>query len=93
MTIENKIQAYHDIYTELKPLIDEMKTLEKEIKSHVLETGQIPEVAGVEIKLRKGYKRSTWNNDMLRGYATSHPEILDFAKETLVKASVSMRVK
>lgn len=92
MSIKDKIQAYKDIHLELAPLIEQMKSLEKEIKAEVLETGQIPDVNGVKIQIRKGYVRSSWDNKSLRGYAAAHPEILEFVKETEVKASVSMKV-
>jgi hypothetical protein len=91
--IEDKLIQYRNLQIELKPLLDQLKALEKEIKSEILETGQIPEVEGVKIQLRKGYVRSSWDNKLLRGYAVAHPKVLEFVKETQVKRSVSIRVQ
>jgi hypothetical protein len=90
--IEDKIQKYRGMYFELKPLLEQMKKLEKEIKSEILGTGKVPEVKGVVIQIRKGYLRSSWNDKSLRGYAAANPEILEFVKETQVKPSVSIRL-
>ena len=92
MNLEDKLTQYRDLQIELKPILEQLKALEREIKAEVLDTGQLPDVEGIKVQLRKGYTRSTWDNKLLRGYAVAHPEILEFVKETQVRGSVSLKV-
>jgi hypothetical protein len=92
MSLTKDLEKYRDLKAEVQPLLDQLKNLEKSIKQEILSTGEIPEVDGVDVKIRKGYVRSSWDNKMLRGYAVSRPEILDFVKEIEVGPSVVFKI-
>jgi hypothetical protein len=93
VSIEEKIQTYLNLKLELQPLINGLQEMENDIKASILETGEIPEVPGIKIKIRKAYTRSSWDNKGLRGYAVAHPEVMGFVKETSIKPGVSIKVE
>lgn len=93
MNYEEMLAKYRDMKIELQPAIDAMTALEKQIKAHVLETGEISHgVDGIEVNVRSGYTRQSWDSKALAGYAAAHPEIAQFCKETNVSPSVSIKV-
>ena len=92
MDVHEALEAYRDMKIELAPTLDTLKKLERKIKSHVLETGELIEIEGAKTAIRKGYTRMTWDGRALKGYAAAHPEILDFAKETNINSSVSIKL-
>lgn len=87
------LEKYRDMNIELSPAIDAMKDLEKQIKDHILETGEMADVDGVTVSIRSGYTRTSWDGKKLEGYAAAHPEVLAFAKETAVGQSVAVKVQ
>ena len=58
MSLTKDLEKYRDLKAEVQPLLDQLKNLEKSIKQEILSTGEIPEVDGVDVKIRKGYLRS-----------------------------------
>ena len=84
----DKLARLRNMKVEIAPLLDEIEALEKEVKAEILETGELPEVDGVTVKIRNGYTRSSWDNKALRGYAVNNPEIMQFCKESQIGPSV-----
>ena len=83
---------YRDMVAKLKPALAEMNDLKKAIQQHVIETGEVGEVEGCKVSIRKGYTRMSWNGKGLQGYAVANPEVLAFATEKEVKASAVIKV-
>ena len=93
VNIELLLEVYRDMKLELQPAIDQLKAIEKDIKKHVLETGEVAEIDGASVSIRNGYERKSWDNKALTGYAAAHPEIGQFCKVSAVKASAVIKVK
>ncbi len=74
-----------------KPFLEKINKLEEEIKAGVLESGKKYKHDLAEVSYRKGYVRASWDTKKLDGYATAHPEIKEFKKETEVKPSSSIK--
>lgn len=91
--MEKQLQRYKALKELLSPMLDELKQLENEIKSHVLETGELVSIDGVTTSIRKGYTRSSWDTKGLKGYAKAYPDVLDFLKESKVNDSVVIKVE
>lgn len=92
-TIKDQLRRLRDMKAELQPHIDNMKALEKQIKAHLLETGEKPDVDGVTVSFRRGYVRTSWDSKALNGYAAAHPEIEQFRTEREIGPSVSIKVE
>jgi len=92
MNLELNLQMYAEMKAELQPALDLLKTLEKEIKAYVLETGEVAEVDGCAVSIRKAYTRTSWDGKALKGYAAAHPEIEQFCKATEIKPSAVIKV-
>lgn len=93
LTLDEMLEMYRDMKSELSPMIEDMKLLEKQIKAHVKETGETGNVDGVDVKIRNGYERTSWDGKALKGYAAAHPEIMEFCKVTSIAPSVSIKIK
>src|SRR5210317_1656233 len=93
INIELLLKMYRDMKLELQPAIDQIKEIEKDIKKHVLETGEVAEVDGCAVSIRNGYERKSWDGKALAGYAAAHPEIEQFCKVTNIRASAVIKVK
>ena len=93
MNVSEKLEKLRDMKAEIAPMIDEIAALEKEVKSDILDTGEVPEVDGVAVKIRNGYTRQAWDGKALMGYAVSNPEIMQFCKESNVGPSVALSYK
>ena len=91
--LKDALKTYRDMFIELGPGLAVMEGLEKRIKEHIKETGEVAEVDGVKVSVRQGYTRKSWDSKKLEGYATAHPEIWDFCKESETAPSVSLKVK
>jgi len=92
MNLELALEMYSEMKEELAPALATLKTLEKEIKAHVLATGEVAAVDGASVKIRNGYTRKSWDGRALTGYAAAHPEILDFCKVSEVGPSAVIKV-
>lgn len=92
MTLEEMLETYRDAKAELVPMLDHLKGLEKAIKSHMLETGEVADVPGIQATIRNGYTRISWDSKKLQGYMAAHPEIEDFCKVTEIGPTVSIKV-
>lgn len=91
--VAEKLERLRDMKAEIMPMLNEIAQLEKEVKSDILDTGEIPEVDGVMVKIRNGYSRQSWDGKALQGYAAAHPEIMQFCSETNVAPSVALTFK
>lgn len=91
--LNEMLEQYRDMKTELQPALDAMKALEKRIKAHVLDTGEFGDVPGVIVAIRNGYTRKSWDGKALEGYAAAYPEIAQFCKVSEVRPSVSIKVQ
>ena len=92
MNLELNLQMYAEMKAELQPALDLLKALEKEIKAHVLESGEVAEVDGASVSIRNGYTRTSWDGKALTGYAAAHPEIEQFCKRSEIKPSAVIKV-
>jgi len=92
MNLELNLKMYAEMKEELKPALDQLKRIEKEIKSHVLQTGEVGAVDGCAVSIRNGYTRRSWDGRALTGYAAAHPEIEQFCKETEIGPSAVIKV-
>ena len=61
-----------------KPVFDEIKTLQDEIKAEVLKLGETIKTDEMQVIWNKG--KTTWDGKLLEGYAVAHPEILKAQK-------------
>jgi len=92
MNLELNLRMYAEMTAELKPALDMLNALEREIKAYVLDTGEVAEVDGASITIRNGYTRKSWDGRALTGYAAAHPEIEQFCKEAEVGPSAVIKV-
>ena len=88
--LADKLERIRDMKAEIAPMLDEIERLEKQVKYEILETGELPQVDGVTVKIRNGYVRSSWDDKGLRGYAVLRPEIMQFLKETTTNPTVAL---
>lgn len=93
MDLNELLTQYRDMYIELQPAIDQMNALKKQISEHVKETGETGNVEGVNVSIRKGSERVTWNSKALVGYAAAHPEIEQFKSVKMSSPAVTVKVK
>jgi len=77
----------------IAPMLEELATLEKGIKSQALDNMLGGSIDGVSVRIRKGYTRTSWDNKALSGYAVAHPEIDQFRKTSEVKATAIIKVE
>ena len=61
-----------------KVILDEIKTLQDEIKAEVLTLGETVKTDEMQVIWNKG--KTTWDGKLLEGYAVAHPEILQAQK-------------
>jgi len=90
--LELNLKMYAEMKAELQPALELLKSIEGDIKKHVLSTGEVAEVDGASVAIRNGYTRQSWDGKKLEGYATAHPEILDFQKVTEIGPSAVIKV-
>ena len=91
-SLADKLARYRDMRWELRPALDALTALEKEIKAQVLEAGGAPVVDGTQVMVRSGYERDYWDGRALSGYALAHPEVLEMRAIRRIGPSVSIRV-
>lgn len=91
--LEDLLATYRDMKAELKPALDQLSAMEKAIKAHVLETGEVCEIDGAAVSIRNGYTRKSWDSKALTGYAAAHPEIMQFCKESEIGPAAVIKVK
>ena len=91
--LEELLGQYRDMKWELQPAVDKLKLLEKEIKKYAMDTGEVAEIDGASVSIRKGYTRSRWNGKALTGYGAAHPEIMQFCTEREVGPAAVIKVK
>ena len=61
-----------------KPILDEIKALQDEVKAEVLTLGETVKTDEIQAIWNKG--KTTWDGKLLEGYAVAHPEILQAQK-------------
>lgn len=92
MDLNEMLAAYRDKKIKLQPALDTLSDLEKQIKAHVLATGETGDVPGVTVSIRNGYERVSWDGKALIGYAAAHPEIEQFKSVSVTGPSVAIKV-
>ena len=92
MTLEQMLEKYRDIKTELAFPLEQLASLEKQIKAHVRETGETAEVDGAKVTVRPGYKRVSWDTKALEGVVAVYPELAKLRKEKQTNPIVSIKV-
>ena len=91
--LEELLGQYRDMKWELQPAVDKLKLLEKEIKKYAMDTGEVAEVDGCSVSIRKGYTRSSWNTKGLEALASLHPWILQQRTERKIGPAAVIKVK
>ena len=91
VTLEELLEKYRDMKTELAYPLEQLKTLEKKIREHVKETGETADIDGARITVTAPKKpRVKWDTKALEGVAALNPKIL--ALRTEYWASPSVRI-
>ena len=89
----DRIKAVTDkMLAEIETEISTLAELERNIKEHSLNTGEVASAGGWAVSIRKGYTRRTWPDKLLTGYAAAHPEIEQFCKVTEIGPSAVIKV-
>ena len=92
MNLSEMLEQYRDMKAELAPAMESLNRLEREIKAHVLDTGETAKVVGAEVKIRNGYTRTSWDGKLLAAYAKTNPEVLNFQKVSEVAPTAVLKV-
>jgi hypothetical protein len=87
------LEQYRDMKVESAYYLEVLKKLEKEIRVHVRETGEVAEIEGARIVVRSSKPRIKWDQQGLDRYSKSHPAILKFRSEVTYSPSVLIRVE
>jgi len=94
-TIEEQLQLalteYSILQRKLKPLLAEQKELRATIKALTLNGWQAITFAGVEVTIRAGSQRITWDTAGLTRYGQTHPEIFNFRRIKNVDPTISIK--
>lgn len=90
MDLTVKLATLRDMKAEVAPILAEIKRLEQEIKEEILETGEMPDVYGVKVRVQRGYTRKQWDGKALQEYARHHPEIMAFCTEKQTRDYVAL---
>ena len=90
--LERLLVLYRDMKVEAAYYIEVLKNLEKRIRAHVKETGEIAEIDGARIVVRPSKPRIKWDMEGLDGFAKTNPEILKFRSEVNYSPSVLIQV-
>jgi hypothetical protein len=92
-SLEDALVHLRDMRAEVKPMLDAIASQERQIKAHVLESGEVAEVDGASVSIRKGYTRTSWDSRALKGYAVVHPEIEQFKTEKEIGPAAVIKIK
>ena len=87
------MENYEAVYLELKPHIDQLDEMKRQIQNAIKERGEAINHGAVVTRLRSGYDRTTWDSKALYGYMQANPEIAKFCKVKAVGPSASVSVK
>ena len=87
------LEAYRSMKVDIQPALTELKNMEKHIKQVVMDTGEVAEVDGCAVSIRKGYTRSSWNTKGLEALASLHPWILQQRTEREIGPAAVIKVK
>ena len=90
--LEEMLEQDRDMSQELQPALDQLKALKKRIQEHVLETGQIAEVEGAKVSIRRGYTRVSYDRKKLDGLALAYPAIADCRTEREIGPAAVVKV-
>ena len=91
--LESLLAEYRDAEIAVQPMLIQLKNMERHIKKLVMETGEVAEIKGASVSIRKGYTRSRWNGKALAGYGAAHPEIMQFCTEHEAGPAAVIKVK
>lgn len=92
-TVSEKLEELIQLKAEFAPALARIARLEKEVRSEIAETGEIPDVDGVSIVLVPAGTREKWDTRALAGFAAAHPELLALRSEVPVSPSVRISYK
>jgi hypothetical protein len=89
-----KVLKYRDLKRKTAFVLEQIHTLEKEIRAEIKDTGELPIVEGVTFKITHPKKeRTKWNTAGLEGYAISNPDVLEFQTKYWASPSLSITVE
>lgn len=89
---ESLLAEYRDLKVEMAFFLEVLRTLEKRIKTHVKETGELAEIDGARIVVRPSKPRERWDPKGLTTYAITNPEILQYKTMITYSPSVIIQV-
>ena len=93
MNLEELLVNYRDMRVELAMSLEQLTSLEKQIKDIVRNTGEVAEIDGARITVTKPKApRVKWDTKALEGFAAAHPELLALRSEYWVNPSVRIIV-
>lgn len=91
-SLEDKLAEYRDIKQELGPFLDRLKALEKDIKEHVKDTGEVAEIQGARIVLGRAYTRDAIDRVPFLDYARNKQHLHKFIKTISVSPAVKIQI-
>ena len=93
-TLEEKVAIFRDMSIELAVPLEQLKKLEKDIRAEIKETGELPTVEGVTMKVVSPKKpRTKWDSAKLEGYAVANPDVLEFRTQSWASPSLYITVE
>lgn len=77
----------------MDPFVVRIQEITERVEAGVLENAESFKGDHGKVTFRKEYARYSWDNKALEGYAAAgHDELFQFRKESIVKASVTVKV-
>lgn len=93
-TLEELVTEFRNLKVKLAFELERLDYLQKKIKADIRETGEVPQVEGVQITFRKPLKpRVKWNTSALEGYAVANPDVLQFQTKYMPNPSIIIKVE
>ena len=92
-TLEQLLEKYRDMKVELAFPLEQLSTLEKQIREHVKDTGETAEIEGARITVTPPKSpRVTWNTKALEGLLITNPALGKLRTEKWAAPSVRIIV-
>jgi hypothetical protein len=78
------LEALRDLKVELALYLEQVATLEKRCKAWIKETGEMPDVEGVELRVSRGYTVVRVDQKAVKEDARTRPELEIYLQEKQV---------
>ena len=86
--LEELLAQYRDMKVELAYPLEVLKTLEKKIKAHVKENGEVAEIEGARIIVRPSKPRDKWDHKGLKALAERDARIMRYYEQVTYSPSI-----